>query len=334
VRPSILVICLVASLSIAQENTSQKLIFRSESNVVIVPTLVKNVKGELVYGLQAKDFVIEDDGIEQVAQLDEAAESQPISLVIAIQTGRRATREFGRMRGLKSVLEPVLSNPHVESAILFFDSHLDLALDFTNNSEAVAQRLKTLTPGDGGAATLDAVDFSVKLLSKQPEERRRVLLLISETRDHGSHWARRIEEVVAHVGNSNLVVYALAFSPSKSQVLDTLRGTNRDEGRATADVLAAVALTTNAMRRNIPKTVASMTGGEYGLFATLNGFETQMTAFDNHLYNRYLLSFQPKNPRPGLHQIRVRLREPGKGSVMARTNYWASGNWHEPMTSK
>jgi VWFA-related protein len=278
---------------VAQEITSQKPSFQSESNVVIVPTLVKNDKGKLVYGLQAKDFIIEDDGIEQVTQLDEAAESQPISLIITIQTGRRAMREFGRMRGVGSVLEPVLRNSRVESAVLFFDSHLDVALDFTNNSEAVAQRIQTLTPGDGGAAILDAVDFSVKLLSKRAKERRRVLLLISETRDHGSHWARRIEQVVAHIGNSNVVVYALAFSPSKSQGLDTLRGTNRDEKRATADLLAAVAMTTNAMRRNIPKTVASMTGGEYGLFETSNAFETQMTAFDNHLYNRYLLSFQP-----------------------------------------
>jgi VWFA-related protein len=318
----------------AQENPSQEPIFGSESNVVLVPTLVTKDKGELVHGLHAKDFVVEDDGIEQVTQLDEAPESQPISLVIAIQTGRRAAREFGRMRGLRSVLEPVLSKPHVESAIVFFDSHLDVALDFTNNSEAVAQRLQMLTPGDGGAAILDAVDLSVKLLSKRSEQHRRVLLLISETRDHGSHWARRIEEVVAHLGASNVVVYALAFSPSKSQVLDTMRGTNRDEKRATADILAAVALVTNGMRRNVPKAVASMTGGEYGLFETLNGFETQMIAFDNHLYNRYLLSFQPKNPRSGLHQIRVRLREPGKGTVMARSNYWASGVSQESLNSK
>jgi hypothetical protein len=90
---------------VAQESTSPKPSFQSESNVVIVPTLVKNDKGKLVYGLQAKDFIIEDDGIEQVTQLDEAAESQPISLIIAIQTGRRAMREFGRMRGVGSVLE-------------------------------------------------------------------------------------------------------------------------------------------------------------------------------------------------------------------------------------
>jgi len=64
------------------------------------------------YGLQAKDFVIEDDGVEQVAQLDETAESQPIS-VIAIQTGARRSR-IRQDAGLRSVLEPIL-NSHMSS---------------------------------------------------------------------------------------------------------------------------------------------------------------------------------------------------------------------------
>jgi hypothetical protein len=42
------------------------------------------------------------------------------------------------------------------------------------------------------------------------------------------------------------------------------------------------------------------------------------------VHNRYLLSFQPKNPRPGLHQIRVRLKDPARsGTVLFRSNYWA-----------
>jgi len=59
--------------------------------------------------LKAHDFIVEDDGVEQPARMDEVQEGQPISLVIAIQTGRRAFREFGRMRGLNSMLEPIIS---------------------------------------------------------------------------------------------------------------------------------------------------------------------------------------------------------------------------------
>ena len=56
-------------------------------------TLVRDAQGnDAVYGLLAQDFIIEDDGIEQPVHLDEAAEAEPISLVIAVQCGRRAER--------------------------------------------------------------------------------------------------------------------------------------------------------------------------------------------------------------------------------------------------
>jgi hypothetical protein len=82
-----------------------------------------------------------------------------------------------------------------------------------------------------------------------------------------------------------------------------------------------------AMRKNVPSTIASMTGGEYELFATRKKFEVRMNDFTNHLHSRYLLSFSPKDPRPGLHQIRVLLRSQSpdavNATVLARTSYWA-----------
>src|ERR1700687_5749694 len=102
--------------------TPQEPTFNAQSTVVLVPTLVRDAKGNVVYGLQAKDFVIEDDGIEQAPFLDEAAEAEPISVVIAVQRGRRAWREFARMHGLPSMVEPVLSQPDTETGLVFFYS--------------------------------------------------------------------------------------------------------------------------------------------------------------------------------------------------------------------
>jgi hypothetical protein len=69
-----------------------------------------------------------------------------------------------------------------------------------------------------------------------------------------------------------------------------------------------------------------MTGGEYELFSSRKGFETDLNSFANHLHNRYLLSFEPKSPHPGLHRIRVRLRNPSPDeTVLFRSNYWAGG---------
>jgi VWFA-related protein len=273
--------------------------------------MVRDEKGNVIYGLHARDFVIEDDGIEQEVHLDEAAEAAPVSLVIAVQCGRRAWREFGRMRGLASMLDPVLSDKNNQAALLLFDSKLNLVRDFTNNGDMIESDLKNLQAGDGGAAILDAVAYSVKLLAKLPERQQRVLLLISETRDHGSHFAK-LDDVISLVGVTNTAMYTLPFSPSWSQVLDTERGSNRDEAywNARPNVAAPLLMARQAMKTNIPKAIAAMTGGEYELFSSRKGFETRMNGFSNHLHNRYLLSFEPRNPRPGLHQIRVRLKDP------------------------
>ncbi len=306
----------------AQDTPAQDTI-HSQSNVVIVPALVKNAKGEAVYGLGVKDFVVEDDGVEQAVRLDEAAEGSAMSLVIAIQRGRRANYEFPRIRGLSAMVDPIMEAGLGRVAIVEFDSRAELVQDFSGNSDKTTETLKALQPGDGGAAILDAVDYSVKLLEKAPKERQRVLLLISETRDHGSHEAK-VDDVVAEIGQSNTAVYALAFSPSRSNVLDTMRGNNMAEMNPSPDLLAPFILAAEAMKKNIPGTVAAMTGGEYELFATRTNFEARMIDFTNHLHSRYLLSIEPKNPHAGLHQIRVRLRDPGDRTVLARSRYWVA----------
>src|ERR1700681_983299 len=302
---------------------SQETTLRSQSNVVLVPTLVKDRQGGIVYGLQAKDFIVEDDGVEQPPRLDEAPEGQPISLVVAIQRGGRAAYEFPRMQGVKSIVEPLFAPGTARVAVVEFDSQLEIPRNFTQDAILVEADLRNLQPGGGGAAILDAIDSSVNLLKQEPKERLRILLLISETRDHGSHG--KIEDTVAAIGLSNAVMYALAFSPALSNILDTGRGTNKSEMHQGVNFLDLLYMTAQAMRKNVPSTIASMTGGEYELFATRKKFEVRVNDFTNHLHSRYLLSFAPKNPNPGLHQIRVRLRGAGDATVLARSSYWAEG---------
>jgi hypothetical protein len=55
-----------------------------------------------------------------------------------------------------------------------------------------------------------------------------------------------------------------------------------------------------------------------------------MNEFANHLHSRYLLRFEPKDPHPGLHEVRVRLRHAGNNVVLARRSYWVEGP--EPAT--
>ena len=172
-----------------------------------------------------------------------------------------------------------------------FDSHVQLLRDFTTNGGTIRTDLAKLKPGDGGAAILDAVNYSVKLLDKKPNDRQRVLLLISETRDHGSSLS--VTDVATTLANSNTVTYTLAFSPSISELMDPFRGPARSSG-ASMNLLSSIGMLAQAMRSNIPKTIGALTGGEYELFKSAQSFDSLMNEFDNHLYSRYLLSFEPK----------------------------------------
>jgi VWFA-related protein len=313
---AILPLLLLAAPAVPQETT-----LRSQSNLVLVPALVKDAAGQIVYGLEPKDFVVEDDGVEQSVRLDDAPEGQPVSLVLAIQKGRRASSEFPRMQGLKTMLGPLFALGTARVALVEFDSRIDLTQDFTSDESVIDSDLSNLQPGNDGAPILDAINYSVGLLKKQPDDRLRVLLLISETRDHGSHM--KIDDAVASIGQANAVMYALAISPGVSNILDTARGSNKNEMHEGVNFMDLAYRTAQAMKKNVPSTIAQMTGGEYELFTTRKKFELRMTDFTNHLHSRYLLSFSPKDPHPGLHQIRVHLREGKDVTVLARTSYWA-----------
>ncbi len=286
---------------------------------------MRDPTGHAVYGLQAKDFVVEDNGVPQKVRLDEEIEGEPLAIVVAIQTGRKGPREFPRIRGLNSMLGPILEEPQTQIAIVGFDSQVRLMQNFTQDSNRVQRALESLEGGDGGAAILAVLRYSAELLNHLPGQQQKVILLVSETRDHGSRGIA-VEDVVSLIGNSNIAVYALAFSPGLGDVIDPYRGDSSHQG---PEYIGALLQALAAMKRNTPRAIAQQTGGEYETFKTLNGFENHMLDFTNHLHSRYLLSFQPKNPEPGLHRIVVRLANPQGNTVLARESYWPVGSGEE-----
>jgi VWFA-related protein len=86
--------------------------------------------------------------------------------------------------------------------------------------------------------------------------------------------------------------------------------------------MAAIAAT-DGLKRNVPQTVAHLTGGEYFKLTDAKTLERSLATISNHIPNRYVLSFQPQSPHPGLHVINLSLPNYTKLAVTARTSYWA-----------
>jgi VWFA-related protein len=86
--------------------------------------------------------------------------------------------------------------------------------------------------------------------------------------------------------------------------------------------MAAIA-TVDSLQRNVPETVANLTGGEYFKLGNPKVLESDLSTIGNHLPNRYILSFHPRSPHPGPHNLTLRLPEYEHLEVTARTSYWA-----------
>jgi hypothetical protein len=322
---------------------------RSESNVVEVPTLVRTKAGEIIYGLTARDFIIEDDGVEQQVTLVESPEPEPVSLVVAIQVGRKASSQFKKrtdlslydrfyseeekkdcrkrrrpcptaIAGLGSMLAAYMEETRGEVALLTFDSLVYLFQAFTDDAGKISDRLTKLTPGDDGAAILDAMSYSERLLDSRSPSRRRVILLISESRDHGSRTAT-LPEIARQLAASNTLVASLTFSPLRAGFLEDLRATPSEE---LFDLLVPLRASVGSLHNNVARGVSDVVGGENRKFKDKFTFDAALESVENDVRGRYLLSFQPRNPKPGPHSIRVRLRDPEKDRVLrARTEYWS-----------
>lgn len=187
---------------------------RTQSNAVLVPALVRNAKGELVFALKAGDFRVTDDGVEQQLTLDEDTGGEPLALVVAVESGGAGRSKLGSYRRLGAVIDAVVGGVPHRVAVVAFDSTPELLQDFNPDAMAAGAALNGLEPGDKGTAILDALNFSVDLLRKQPPNYRRAILLISETADHGSQ--ATMDEALRAISDTNTAIYSLAFSTGKA----------------------------------------------------------------------------------------------------------------------
>ncbi len=295
---------------------------RIQSSAVLVPTLVEQHNGDVVFGLGQKDFDLYDNGVKQQLRVDEEMDTAPVSLVVAIETGGSSGLQFGRISRIASLLDLFLGDGKSDAALITFDSQAQLVQDFTRDADRIDAHVHNLQPGDGGAAIYDASAFALDILADRPPERRRVLLLISETRDHGSRNIK-VDQLVKKIGASNTLVISLAFGPAKSEFLEDLKHSAGGGGGDTFSLMQALMMAINATRRNVAREIATMSGGEYAPFSTERTFEDHIHTISQHARNRYLLSFRPSDPKPGLHTLDVHLTRDMDARIVTRANYWA-----------
>lgn len=327
------------------------------SNLVLVPALVKNKAGKLIFSLSADDFLLTDDGVPQPVHIEDGTLSQPLALAVIVQTGGLGASHLPDYRHLGAVLDAVIGGVPHRVAVISFDGLPRLELDFTPDTDAAALKIAALQEGDPSVAILDALNFGIDLLRKQPSAYRRAVVLISETIDNGSYTS--LEDAVRVVEDSNTFIYSFGFSSARAaagheggklpggsysnqpyakggcmskdpkadpdahsnrgvQALDCIEDLLPPLRLARIAFLAAK----DGIRRNVPKSVAELTGGEYFAFKNAATLAQHLIAISNDVPNYYVLSFRPQSPRLGPHALELRLKNNSGYEVKARKGYW------------
>ena len=297
-----------------------------QSQLVLVPTEVRTKKGDTIYGLHADDFTVEADSVHQRVRLDESGDPVPLSLVVVVQCSRDAFREGPKIRGLSTMVDAVVGGAPAQVAVADFGTEPELLTNLTPDPDKREQAFAKLQPcyDDGGASVYDAVAYGNWILERAHAPGRRVILLISETRDHGS--VGKLAGIVESLNRANTIVDAVSFSPGRDAIVEDAKTGDGAAGSVIGLALMAV----QALRKIAPKEFARETGGEYINFSNQNGFDRGLNTLANRLHNAYALSFVPHFPpdsagaTPGLHELRVRVPKYPDAVIKAREAYWST----------
>ncbi|MEO7142880.1 MAG: VWA domain-containing protein [Bryobacteraceae bacterium] len=321
-------------------------VIQTTVKVVIAPTTVTNDHGDYIPSLLPRDFSLYDNGKLQRVTQDIAFE--PLSLVIAIQASANMEAVLPKIQKIGALLNAQVLGENGEVAILCFDHRIQTLTDFTNNTDQIEAALKKLKPGSTSSRFNDAAMAGVRMLRHQPPDRRRVLLMIGETRDNSSELHPR--DILTESEFDNITIYTLNVShliaaftstaepprppavPADAQHLPagvaSTPTTQLHNGYANGSVMPAFAEIFRGVKGifvdNPSELYTKFTGGREYSFVTEKSLERVLQNLGDDLHSQYLLSYTPDNQsEAGFHDIRVTVNRPNL-KVRTRPGYWVA----------
>jgi VWFA-related protein len=350
-RPKLLLplvagILAVAGLVVFAQDGGSDRIIRQSVTVVVAPTTVTDKDGNYVHDLKPSQFVLYDNDKPQAIKVDESF--APISLVVAIQADAKVEPVIPKLQKIGTLVENLVAGDQGEVAILSFDHRLQVLQDFTGDATKLQEALKKLRPGSSSARMIDAVERSSQMLKSRSKDRRRIVLLICESRDKGSEG--KLREALTTTQVDDVMVYALNMSRLYTETMSNPSIPRPDPIPPGARHVPAGAVntpTSNAQLTgsqgyganfvplfaeifrdakgifvdNPVEVFTKYTGGREMGFVSQKALENAVAEIGREIHNQYLISYNPDNKiEGGFHTIRVEVR--GPYNVRTRPGYW------------
>ena len=332
-----------------QDEDPAQLLIRVPVEVVTTPVLVFDHNGEYVNGIRPEQFRLFDNNKQQDVHVDETF--TPISLVICIQSNSHVEGLLPQVKKIGNLVTPLVTGEQGEVAIIAYDSRVRTLQDFTSDPNKITEAVKRITPGSYSNRLVDAVVDGTRMLRTRPRDRRRIMLVIGETRDIGSE--SRSREALIGLQLANVMFYGVdmsrfittltapapvprpdnlppAMHPLPPNVAATPNAVAQtwgyNGGRAEfIPLMIEVFRDVKAIFKDNPVEVFTKgTGGSEFGFHSQRTLEEAMARVGEQLHSEYTISYRPDNrDEGGFHQITVDVMgHPEVRRVQTRPGYW------------
>ena len=327
-----------------------------QSILVNTPVTVRDSTGEMVHDLEAKDFRITDNGVEQkITHFDLGGE--PISLLIVVETSERLESILPEVRKSGILLTQTVMGPTGEAAVVGFNDSVDKLQDFSSNADTIERTIARLREGTSGAKLYDAMALGVEMLSSRPSAtptepgRRRVMLVLGESDDQGSD--AKLGAVLRQAQLANVTIYGVGLSPTRASLakspeykrppnpapdgtfgLPPIPGTpqtptTENERYGNIDLMALAVWAVSHIKDQITKSglaiAATATGGAHLSTWKDQSIEKAIDDIGGELHSQYTLTYTPNGTDSGgYHEIKVNVDRTGL-KVRARPGYYVAG---------
>jgi len=327
--------------------TPDDLIFRQENVFVMTPVIVRDARGNIVSGLTPLDFELYDNG--KLQKITEDATIHPISMVVAVQSSANMIKLLPDIQKIGSLFSGLVLGENGELAVLSFDHRVQTMTEFTSDPDKISDAFKKIKIGSTPNHVNDAAMEGVIMLRRRDKARRRILLLISETRDSGS--SRSVRDVLTEAEFKDVTVYAVevshlltsltsqhepprpnAIPPEARHLGGGVIGTQTTDAQQNmgdySPVIKEIFTAVKAIFISNPQEVYTRyTGGREYSYMTQKGLQKAIADIGDEIHSQYLLTYLPNNTNEaGYHEIEVRILKPGL-KVTTRPGYWTAAKF-------
>ena len=339
-----------------EERPQDNLTFYGNVEELVTPVWVFDRNGDYVNDLRPDQFRLFDNGREQSIRSVDVSYT-PISLVICIQANSHVQAILPQVNRIGNLIAPLIIGDAGEAAVIAYDSRIRTLQDFTSDPDKITRAIKTIYPGSTSNRMIDAVIEGTRLLKTRAKNRRRIMLLVGETRDLGSE--ARLREALYFLEIESVTFYSVDMSrflttltaptpdprpdtlppamhpmpsmvPATPTTVEQAYGLNGQRAEFVPMFVEIFKDVKAIFRDNPVEAFTKGTGGSEFGFHSQHSLETAIEKIGQEVHSEYVITYTPSSATKlenGWHTISVDVPNRAEvKKVLTRPGYWAAAH--------